>query len=61
MSEEKMEDVRDTAVKLSAIYLQSPTDYSYLKGWIHCLLQQEDNTRKFRESPENRSTVPHST
>lgn len=47
MSQEKQEDVRDTAVKLGAIYLLSPTDYAYLKGWIHCLLQKEDNDRKF--------------
>lgn len=42
MSIEKLEDVRDTAVKLGMIYSQSPTDYAYLKGWIHCLLQKEE-------------------
>lgn len=46
MSEEKSEDVIDTAVKLNAIYSQSPTDYAYLKGWIHCLLQKEDDCKK---------------
>lgn len=46
MNKEKMEDVKDTAVKLGAIYSQSPTDYAYLKGWIHCLLEKEDNRRE---------------
>ena len=53
MGAEKLEDVRDTAVKLSAIYSQSPTDYAYLKGWIHCLLQKEDNERKPRKPPDH--------
>ena len=56
MGTEKLEDVRDTAVKLGTIYSQSPTDYAYLKGWIHCLLQKEDNTRKPRKSPSNYTT-----
>lgn len=54
MSTEKLEDVRDTAVKLSAIYSQSPEDYAYLKGWIHCLLQKEDNTYKSCNFTANR-------
>ena len=54
MNTEKLEDVRDTAVKLGAIYSQSPTDYAYLKGWIHCLLQKEDNTCKPRKPPVDR-------
>lgn len=54
MSTEKLEDVRDTAVKLDAIYSQSPTDYAYLKGWIHCLLQKKENTCKPRKPPGNR-------
>lgn len=54
MSAEKLEDVRDTAMKLGIIYSQSPTDYAYLKGWIHCLLQKEDSPRKPRKPPEDR-------
>ena len=38
MNIRKMEDVRDTAIKLDAIRTNSPEDYGYLKGWIHCLL-----------------------
>lgn len=35
MKKEKLEDVRDTAVKLETLYSQSPTDYAYLKdGFI---------------------------
>ena len=50
MSEEKLEDVRDTAIKLGAIYSQSPMDYAYLKGWIHCLLQKEESLCNFQKS-----------
>lgn len=53
MREQKLEDIRDAAVKLGAIYAQSPTDYAYLKGWIHCLLQKEDNTKNPRKPSEN--------
>lgn len=41
MGAEKREDVRETAVKLGAVYVQSPDDYYYVKGWIHCLMAKE--------------------
>ena len=41
MGSEKRKDVREIAVKLGAIYIQSPADYYYLKGWIHCLMKKE--------------------
>lgn len=41
MDTENREDVRETAVKLGAVYLQSPDDYYYVKGWIHCLMVKE--------------------
>mgnify|MGYP005758906751 FL=1 len=55
MGSNKLEDVRDTAVKLGVIYSQSPTDYAYLKGWIHCLLQKGDNLRKPHKPPTDRT------
>ena len=55
MKKEKLEDVRDTAVKLETIYSQSPTDYAYLKGWIHCLLQEEEKAYCAHKPPKNRS------
>lgn len=41
MVSDKREDVRETAVKLGAIHRQSPADFYYLKGWIHCLMAKE--------------------
>lgn len=40
------ENIRDTAIELGQIYSRSPTDYFYLKGWIHCLLQKENDIYK---------------
>ena len=37
----KQENVKETAIKLGAIYKESPNDYYYLKGWIHCILQRD--------------------
>lgn len=37
MNRGKIEDVRETALKLSAIYAKAPIDYAYIKGWINCL------------------------
>jgi hypothetical protein len=31
----------EIAVRLGAIREQSPADYYYLKGWVHCLMKQE--------------------
>lgn len=56
MNTDKLEDVRDTAMKLNALYSQSPTDYAYLKGWIHCLLQKEDKELQICKSSENHTT-----
>lgn len=39
--EMKVQDVRDTAIKLDEIRLYSPEDYFYIKGYIHALLQHE--------------------
>lgn len=41
MLQQKIEDVRDIALKLDEIKTYCPEDYFYLKGWIHCLLQKE--------------------
>lgn len=59
MSEENIKDIRDTAIKLGEIYIQSPTDYAYLKGWIHCLLQKEDNTCNPRKPPHTACKNQH--
>lgn len=32
MSNENLEDIRDTAIKLGVIHSKSPADYAYLKG-----------------------------
>ncbi len=39
---QKVEDVKDTALKLDEIRTQHPEDYFYIKGWIHCLLQKAE-------------------
>lgn len=46
MNAQEMEDIKDTALKLDAIRTHCPEDYFYLKGWIHCLLQKEENSRQ---------------
>lgn len=46
MTEQKAEDVKDTAIKLDEIRTHHPEDYFYLKGWIHCLLQKENTADK---------------
>ncbi|MCI6731868.1 MAG: hypothetical protein MR487_06050 [Lachnospiraceae bacterium] len=40
------ENIKDTANKLVTIYKESPNDYYYLKGWIHCILQREYSLQK---------------
>ena len=52
MNIQKIEEIRDTAIKLNAIRLHSPEDYGYLKGWIHCLLQRECFTDKKQEGED---------
>ena len=44
MDIQKMEDVKDTALKLEKIREECPENYFYLKGWIHCLLQKEEGS-----------------
>jgi len=44
MLQQKVEDVKDTALKLDEIKTYHPEDYFYLKGWIHCLLRKESMT-----------------
>ena len=46
MDTQKLQDIRDTALKLNEIHTQYPEDYFYLKGWIHCLLQKEATAKK---------------
>ena len=51
MNLQKVEDVKDTALKLDEIRTNYPEDYFYLKGWIHCLLQKKDRiNRQLRKS-----------
>lgn len=51
MNAQKVEDVKDTALKLDEIRACNPEDYFYLKGWIHCLLQKEnEKSRQLRKS-----------
>lgn len=42
MNEKKIEDVKDTALKLDKIRTCSPDEFYYIKGWIHCLLYREE-------------------
>lgn len=42
MDTQKVEEVKDVALKLAEIRVHYPEEYFYLKGWIHCLLQQEN-------------------
>ena len=42
----KQENIKDTAIKLGTIYKESPNDYYYLKGWIHCILQRDYSLQK---------------
>ncbi len=52
MNTQKVEDVKDTALKLDEIRVYNPEDYFYLKGWIHCLLQKEnEKSRQPRKPP----------
>lgn len=52
MIRQRVEDVRDTALKLAEIKSRHPEDYYYIKGWIHCLLQKEDaRDGPLREAP----------
>lgn len=46
MDIKKVEDVKDTALKLNKIRMHCPEEYYYLKGWIHCLLQNEDKLNR---------------
>ena len=46
MDIKKMDDVKDTALKLEKIKEECPENYFYLKGWIHCLLQKEEKSRR---------------
>lgn len=52
MTVQKFEDVKDTALKLNEIRICHPEDYFYLKGWIHCLLQKENEKNR---QPQNSS------
>lgn len=46
MNTNKIEDAKDTAMKLDKIRIRCPEDYYYLKGWIHCLLQKEEKEER---------------
>lgn len=58
MTIQKLEDVKDTAIKLDEIRLQSPEDYFYLKGWIHCLLQKE-NENNMKNHKNSKYITPY--
>lgn len=45
MNTQKIEDIKDMALKLDEIKIYCPEDYFYLKGWIHCLLQKENREK----------------
>ncbi len=51
MDAKKVEDVKDTALKLDEIKMCNPEDYFYLKGWIHCLLQKENEKSRQPQKP----------
>ena len=51
MLQQKVEDVKDTALKLDEIKTYCPEDYFYLKGWIHCLLRKENMTSSQPRKP----------
>lgn len=51
MNAQKVEDIKDTALKLDEIKTHHPEDYFYLKGWIHCLLQKTENSQS-RKPPQ---------
>lgn len=53
MDLQKIEDIRDAAIKLDEIYIKCPKDFFFLKGWIHCLLQK-DNTIHQRSSKSSK-------
>ena len=55
MNAQKVEDVRDTALKLDKIRANYPEDYFYLKGWIHCLLQKESRNDHQPRRPPSQS------
>lgn len=55
MNAQKVEDVKDTALKLAEIKDRHPDDYFYLKGWIHCLLQKENERSRQPRKPPLRS------
>lgn len=57
MNAQKVEDVKDTALKLDEIRVHRPEDYFYLKGWIHCLLQKEEKKQATAKSFNTDGTI----
>ena len=57
MNAQKVEDIKDTALKLDEIRSRNPEDYFYLKGWIHCLLQKQSAISKQLQKPHNLNTI----
>lgn len=55
MNAQKVEDVKDTALKLDEIRIYHPEDYFYLKGWIHCLSQKENRANRQPRKPPKRT------
>lgn len=41
------EEIKEMALKINALYVKSPEDYAYLKGWIHSLLYSENSSGDF--------------
>ena len=52
---QKVEDTKDTTLKLDKIREHCPEDYFYLKGWIHCLLQKESRRNSQLHRPPRQS------
>ena len=57
MNMQKVEDIKDTALKLNAIRDSCPDDYFYLKGWIHCLLQKEGTNDNVSRNPPRQTAL----
>lgn len=61
MNVEQREDVKEVALKIDKIYHMSPEKFNYLKGWIHCLSQDEAKQKKTKnaEADEHAGRIIH--
>ena len=51
MREKDTDDVKDMMQKLEKIRSYCPSDYYYVKGWVHCLLYKEEKIGKHCQKP----------